>query len=109
MDISLLLPLIVLLPLLLLILRQRKTQRAFVEQQSRLAVGQDIMTTAGLYARVVEIDGDVMVLEVAPGYRVRWNKAAVGSIVTPADGASPVAPPASGPVDTTKRGPSSGA
>ncbi len=79
---SLLLPLIILLPLLLLIMRQRKQQRAFLAQQDRVAVGQTVMTTAGLYGRVTAIDGDQMVLEIAPGTTVRWAKAAVGKIVT---------------------------
>jgi preprotein translocase subunit YajC len=79
---SMLLPLIILLPLGLLIYQQRKRQRAFVEQQSRVAVGQTVMTTAGLYGEVVALEGEDMVLEVAPGVRLRWNKAAVGRIVT---------------------------
>ncbi len=78
---DLLLPLIIILPLGLLIYQQRKRQRAFAEQQSRLAVGQTVMTTAGLYGEVIEVLDDQMVLEVAPGVRLRWNKAAVGKIV----------------------------
>lgn len=79
---DLLLPLIILLPLGFLIYQQRKRQRAFTAQQSRLAVGQTVMTTAGLYGEVVEVDDEFMVLEVAPGVRLRWNKAAVGKIVS---------------------------
>ena len=79
---SMLLPLIILLPLGLLIYQQRKRQKAFAEQQSRVAVGQTVMTTAGLYGEVVELEGEDMLLEVAPGVRLRWNKAAVGKIVT---------------------------
>lgn len=79
---DLLLPLIILLPLGYLIYQQRKRQRVFAEQQSRVAVGQTVMTTAGLYGEVVELDGEQMVLEVAPGVRLRWNKAAVGKIMT---------------------------
>jgi preprotein translocase subunit YajC len=77
-----LLPLIILLPLAFLIFQQRKRQKAFAEQQARVAVGQTVMTTAGLYGEVVELDGEQMVLEVAPGVRLRWNKAAVGKIMT---------------------------
>lgn len=81
---DLLLPLIILLPLGLLIFQQRKRQRLFAEQQARLAVGQTVMTTAGMYGQVVEVGDTEMVLEVAPGVRLRWNKAAVGQIVEPA-------------------------
>ena len=70
-----------------------------------MAVGQTVMTTAGLYGEVVEIDGDQMVLEVAPGVRLRWNRAAVGKIMTAdeadggfdAEAAEPVADGKSGP------------
>lgn len=79
---DLLLPLIILLPLGLLIYQQRKRQRAFAAQQALLEVGQTVMTTAGLYGVVVEVDDDMMVLEAAPGVRLRWNKAAVGRILT---------------------------
>ena len=109
---SLLLPLIILLPLLLLIMRQRKQQREFLAQQDRVAVGQTVMTTAGLYGTVTAIEGDQMVLEIAPGTTVRWAKAAVGRIgTTDADATTtdPAAPDegtgaADGP-DLTKRDP----
>ncbi len=92
---SLLLPLIILLPLLLLIMRQRKQQREYQSQQDRVAVGQQVMTTAGLYGTVTEIHDDQMVLEIAPGVFVRWAKAAVGRIVTD-DAVQPVVDPAPG-------------
>lgn len=107
---SLLLPLIILLPLLLLIMRQRKQQREFLAQQDRLAVGQQVMTTAGLYGTVTAIEGDQMVLEIAPGVSVRWAKAAIGRIVSgdPVAGVDdPAATPGTdgeGP-DLTKRDP----
>lgn len=97
-GLELLLPVLILLPLLLIIFRGRKQQRAFASTQSRIAAGQDVMTTAGLHARIVEVDGDVVVLEVADGVRVRWAKAAIGQIITP-----PASEPAHGEgVDITK-------
>lgn len=105
---SLLLPLIILLPLLLLIMRQRKQQREYLAQQDRVAVGQQVMTTAGMYGTVTAIHDDQMVLEIAPGVSVRWAKAAVGRIVS--DGTEVVAPaePVPGSTDgpdLTKPGP----
>ncbi len=79
---SLLLPLIILLPLLLLIMRQRKQQREYLAQQDRVAVGQQVMTTAGMYGTVTAIHDDQLVLEIAPGVSVRWARAAVGKILT---------------------------
>lgn len=59
--------------------RQRAQQR-LVEQ---LSVGIQVMTTSGLYAQIVDIVDDTVLLEVAPGVRVRWAKVAVARVVTP--------------------------
>lgn len=110
MDVtSLLLPLIIVLPLGLLIMRQRKQQREYLAQQDRVAVGQQVMTTAGMYGTVTEIHDDQMVLEIAPGVSVRWAKAAVGRIVSEGStevvaAAEPVPGSTDGP-DLTKPGP----
>lgn len=113
---SLLLPLIILLPLLLLIMRQRKQQREFLAQQDRLAVGQQVMTTAGLYGTITAVEDDRLVLEIAPGVRVRWARAAIGRIIAgdPAGAAGTAATPGAagtgagtdgGGPDLTKRDP----
>ena len=56
--------------------------------------GQDVLTTSGLYARIVSIDDTVAVLETGPGQTVRWDRRAIASVVPPA-GATP--PPDAGP------------
>ena len=44
------------------------------------------MTTTGLFATVVAIDADDVILEIAPGVETRWVKAAIGRRpVTPVD------------------------
>jgi len=76
------------LPVLLLVFlftSQRKRQRAVEQLQASLQPGQQIVTTSGLFARIVEMDDAVAVLEVAPGQRVRWDRRAIGGVV--ADGA----------------------
>lgn len=101
---SLLLPLLIVLPLGLLIMRQRKQQREYLAQQDRVAVGQQVMTTAGMYGTVTALVDDQMVLEIAPGVSVRWAKAAVGRIVSDA-GTEGVAAPAAEPVPGSTDGP----
>lgn len=91
---ELLLPLLFLLPLLYIFSRTRKQQKAFAALQSRLAAGQEVMTTSGLYARIIEIDEGVAVLEASPGQRMRWARQAIARILD--DPARPdVDPPAS--------------
>ena len=64
--------------------RTRKQQRAQAQMQNTLAPGAEVMTTSGLLGRVVSVDGDEMLLEIAPGVRTRWNRRAVARVLGPA-------------------------
>jgi preprotein translocase subunit YajC len=68
--------------LLLMVSRTRRQQRETANLQAGLTEGSRIMTTAGLYATVVELDGAVVTLETAPGQRSRWDRRAVAKILT---------------------------
>ncbi|CAN5824013.1 MAG: preprotein translocase subunit YajC [Actinomycetota bacterium] len=68
------------LPLLLivyLIFSQRRRQRRMATMQAELQVGDDVMTTTGLYARVVSLDDAVVEVEAAPGVVLRWDRRAI--------------------------------
>ena len=54
------------------------------ELQDSLSVGTEVMTTSGLYGRIVALQDQTMDLEVAPGVVVRWARAAVGEVARPA-------------------------
>ncbi|MET9067592.1 preprotein translocase subunit YajC [Streptosporangium sandarakinum] len=69
----------------LLIRPQRKRQQEQAQMQNSLAPGARIMTTTGLFATVTAIDGDDVILELAPGVETRWVKAAIGRVLTPVD------------------------
>jgi preprotein translocase subunit YajC len=62
--------------------QQRRRQQA-MQQQNAVAPGARVRTTAGMYATVVAVDGDDVVLEVAPGVEVRYLKRAVMDVVSP--------------------------
>ena len=47
--------------------------------------GARVRTTAGMYATVVDVDGDDVILEVAPGVEVRYMKRAIMDVVSPGD------------------------
>lgn len=61
---------------------QQARSRQLAAVRSSLQVGQQVMTTAGLYAEVSSIEGDVVVLELAPGVRARF---AIGAVVRRVD------------------------
>jgi preprotein translocase subunit YajC len=65
----------------ILIRPQRNRQKEMKTLMSRLEPGQQVMTTAGLFASVVSIDGDHVILEIAPGVHVRYMAAAVAKVV----------------------------
>ncbi|GAA1644740.1 hypothetical protein GCM10009733_047360 [Nonomuraea maheshkhaliensis] len=69
----------------LLIRPQRKRQQEAVQMQNSLTPGARVMTTTGLFATVVAVDNEDVILEVAPGIETRWVKAAIGRVVTPGD------------------------
>ncbi|GGK91507.1 hypothetical protein Ppa06_49740 [Planomonospora parontospora subsp. parontospora] len=74
----------------LLIRPQRKRQQEQVQMQNSLTPGTRVMTTTGLFATVVGIDADDVILEIAPGVETRWVKAAIGRVLTPVDDAEGV-------------------
>jgi len=64
--------------------RQRRQQQA-QQKQNTMAPGARVRTTAGMYATVVDVDGDDVILEVAPGVEVRYMKRAVMDVVSPGE------------------------
>ena len=63
---------------------QRNRQRQAMQTQNQIVPGQRVRTTAGMYATVVSLEGDDVVLEVAPGVNVRYMRRAIMDVV-PAD------------------------
>ena len=62
--------LLLLLPLLLLgflMWTQRKRSRDMQAVNASLTVGDEVMTSSGLYGRIVALDDSIATLEVAPG------------------------------------------
>jgi preprotein translocase subunit YajC len=69
----------------LMIRPQRRRQQQVAQQQNTVSPGARVRTTAGMYATVVEVDGDDVVLEVAPGVEVRYLKRAIMEVISPAE------------------------
>jgi len=63
----------------------RNRQKKTVEQQNNVRPGARVRTTAGMYATVVAVDGDDVVLEVAPDIEVRYMKRAIVEVLAPGD------------------------
>lgn len=92
-SIGLFLPLLLLAAFYVFAVRpQRRRQREFAQIQAGLAEGQEIMTTAGLFGTVSEIGPDFVLVEVAPGVRVKLARAAIARVV-PVREPAPDVPP----------------
>jgi preprotein translocase subunit YajC len=64
-----------------LIRPQRNRQRQQQRLQNSVRPGARIMTTNGMFANVVAVDDDGLVLEIAPGVEARFVKQAIMQIV----------------------------
>ncbi len=96
---QLLFPILLLVLFFVFIVRpQRRRQREFAEMQASLTEGMAVVTSAGLYGRIVELAPEFVILEAAPGVRLKYARAAVAR-VQPEDDLSygstsdPVLPP----------------
>ena len=65
----------------LLIRPQNQRRRAQMQLQAEIDVGDDIVTTAGIYGTVTEIDDDygIVTIEVAPNTEIRIARAAIAT------------------------------
>jgi preprotein translocase subunit YajC len=85
--------LVLFLPLLALVgyvfYSQRKRQRSFADLQSALAVGDEVVTTSGMFGTIAAMDAKSVTLDAGGGVRLRFDRRAVGmksSPPAPADG-----------------------
>ena len=65
----------------LLIRPQNQRRRAQMQLQAEIDVGDDIVTTAGIYGTVTDIDDDygIVTIEVAPNTEIRIARAAIAT------------------------------
>lgn len=78
--VGLALPLLMIVGFYFLLIRpQRSRQRAQKAVLDSLEVGDEVMTSGGIFGRIVEIDEDegVLTVEISPGTRVRMVRAGI--------------------------------
>lgn len=69
--------------------RQMAAHRALV---AALAVGDEVITNAGIFGTITEIEEAVVRLEIAPGVTIRVARAAIARKAPPAEAQSGAAP-----------------
>jgi preprotein translocase subunit YajC len=68
----------------LLIRPQQRRRREVESLQSTLGPGDEVVTVAGLYGKVVAVEDKIVTIEVAPGVTNRYARQAIGQIVNSA-------------------------
>ncbi len=89
--------LFLLLPLALLaflMLSQRRRQREIGALQAGLQVGDEVLTTSGLFGRIVTLDDTSVTLDAGQGVLLRFDRRAVATKTTPP---APAGSPADAP------------
>jgi preprotein translocase subunit YajC len=89
------------LPVLLIVfmvVSQRRRQREAQNLQAGLSVGDEVCTTSGLFGRVTAIEDRVVILEVAPGVTLRFDRRAIGLKTPPHPSSTTASDQPSGPV-----------
>lgn len=72
--------LLLLLPIALLAVMfwvSRRRQRQMQHAQQQLQVGDEVSTTSGLFGRLISLEDQVAVLEVADGVQLRFDRRAI--------------------------------
>src|SRR4029453_9865533 len=74
--------------------RNKKTQQQQAAMQSKFAPGVDVMTSFGLFGRIVSIDEaeNKVVIELSPGNEATVHRQAVTKVVEKAEEEAPVVP-----------------
>ncbi len=62
---------------------QQRQRRQMADMQSKLGVGDQVITIGGLHGTVVEADDETITLEVAPGVTNKYVRGAVNRVVPP--------------------------
>ena len=79
--------LVLLLPFALLIFivfSQRRRAQQVQAMQSSLSVGDEVVTTSGLYGTIVALDEKVVTLDAGAGSTLRYDRRAIGMRATEA-------------------------
>jgi preprotein translocase subunit YajC len=69
----------------LMIRPQRQRQAQQQQMIDSASVGDDVLTTGGIYGTVSEAEGDDIVVEIAPGVTVHMTRRGIAAVLPPED------------------------
>ena len=86
----------------LFILPQQRRIKEHKATVASLQVGDEVMTTAGLFGTVVALDDEIVTLEVAPGTALRFARGAIGQRIDDVAAVAAEAADADGPSESSE-------
>jgi len=81
MIIAIDLVILVIIYMIVSFLRLRKSKRPFEELHIKLDVGNSVLLANGFYGKVISLDKDIALVEIAPKVNVKVSRFAIQSIV----------------------------
>jgi preprotein translocase subunit YajC len=66
----------------LLIRPQSRRRREAAQMQAQLGPGDEVQTVGGLFGRIDSVDDEAVVLEAAPGVKLRYLRGAIARVVS---------------------------
>ena len=78
----LLLPILILIMYFLLIRPQQTRMKEHRELLANIDVGDDVVTSAGIYGRISDIDGETLFLQVTDDVEIKITKESVAGLVS---------------------------
>ena len=69
----------------LMIRPQRKRQQDHQSMIDSCGVGEDVLTTGGIYGTVMQAEGDDLVVEIADGLTVHMTRRGIAAVLPPED------------------------
>lgn len=85
MSFFILMALLLVVMYVLMIRPQRKRQQDHQAMIDRTGVGEDVLTTGGIYGTVIEAEGDDLVVEIADGVTVHMTRRGIAAVLPPED------------------------
>ena len=69
----------------LLIRPQRARQQQHQSMIDQCGVGEDVLTTGGIYGTITQVEGDDLVVEIADGVSVHMTRRGIAAVLPPED------------------------
>lgn len=83
MSFLILIALLLVVMYVMLIRPQKRRQQEHQSMIDRAGVGEDVLTTGGIYGTITEIEGDDLVVEIAEGVTVHMTRRGIAAVLPP--------------------------